>query len=53
MNAILIYWSYVVPSNIKMDFNAGGCGLMEWIDLGQDRDRWWTLVNAVMNFWVP
>jgi hypothetical protein len=23
-----------------------------WIDLAQDRDRWWALVNVVMNFWV-
>jgi hypothetical protein len=28
-------------------------GGMDWIDLAQDRDRWWTLVNAVMNLPVP
>jgi hypothetical protein len=28
-------------------------GDMGWIDVGHDRDRWWALVNAVMNIWVP
>jgi hypothetical protein len=26
---------------------------MDWIDLGQDRDQWKTLVNTVMNLRVP
>ena len=24
-------------------------GVMDWIDVVQDRDRWWAVVNAVMN----
>ena len=26
---------------------------MDWIALTQDKDRWWELVNAVMNLRVP
>ena len=39
--------------NIRMDLQAVGCGYMERIGLAQDRDRWRTLVRAVMNFRVP
>jgi hypothetical protein len=28
-------------------------GDMDWIDLAQDRDRFWALVNAVINLQVP
>ena len=28
-------------------------GGTDWIDLAYDRDRWWFLVNAVMNLRVP
>jgi hypothetical protein len=34
--------------NIKMDLQELGCGGMDWIDVAQDRDRWWAVVNAVM-----
>jgi hypothetical protein len=39
--------------NIKMDLQKVGCGLMDWIDLSPDRDRWQALVNTVMNLRVP
>jgi len=39
--------------NIKMDLQEVGCGCMDWIKLAQDRDRWRTLVNVVMNLQVP
>jgi len=39
--------------NIKMDHQevGGGCG--DWMELAQDRERWWALVSTVMNFRVP
>jgi len=39
--------------NISMDFQEVGCGYMDWIELAQDRDRWRTLMSAVMNLGVP
>ena len=39
--------------NIRMDLQEVGCEYMDWIGLAQDRDRWRTLVSAVMNLRVP
>ena len=39
--------------NIGMDVQEVGCGYVDWIGLVQDRERWRTLVSAVMNFRVP
>ena len=39
--------------DIRMDLQEVGCGYMDWIGLAPDRDRWRTLVSAVMNLGVP
>jgi len=38
---------------MKMDLSELGCGGVEWIDLGQDKDWWRAFLNAVMNPRVP
>jgi len=39
--------------NIKINLQQVGCGVMEWIEVAQDRDRWRALVTAVMNLRFP
>ena len=40
-------------NNIRMDLQELGYGSVDWIELAQDRNRWRTLVSAVMNLRVP
>jgi hypothetical protein len=37
---------------IRMDLREIGWGSVDWIQLAQDRGRWWALVNMVMNLQV-
>ena len=39
--------------NIRMDLQEVGCGYVDWIGLAQYRDRWRTLMSAVMKLRVP
>ena len=39
--------------NIRTGLQEVGCGYRDWIELAQDRDRWRTLVSAVMSLGVP
>jgi hypothetical protein len=37
---------------VKMDLREIGLGVVDWIRLAQDRDRWWAVMSAVMNLQV-
>jgi hypothetical protein len=39
--------------NIRLDLVEVVCGYVDWIGLAQDRDRWRTVVNSVLNLRVP
>jgi hypothetical protein len=36
-----------------MDLQEVRCRCMDWVEVAQDKDRWWALVNAAMNLGVP
>jgi len=36
-----------------MDLQEVGWGGMDWLELAEGRDRWWVLVNVVLNVRVP
>jgi hypothetical protein len=37
---------------IRMDLREAGWGSLVWIQMAQDRYRWWAFVNTVMNLRV-
>jgi hypothetical protein len=49
ISCVTILWE----DNIKMDLQDVGRGCGDWMELAQDRGRWWLLVSTVMNFRVP
>jgi len=44
-------FSNLLEGNYGSSGSGGGCG--DWMELAQDRDRWWSLVSTVMNLRVP
>jgi hypothetical protein len=41
-----------LKESIKMLLQEIGWESMDWVDLTQNRDRWWAVVNVVMNHQV-
>ena len=42
-----------LEDNNKMDRKKVRWGAMNWINMDQERDRWWALVNVILNLSVP
>jgi hypothetical protein len=42
-----------LEDNVKVDVREMGCGVVDWINLAQDRDQWRAVVYAPVNFRVP
>ena len=38
--------------NIKLDLQEVGCGVIDWDELAQDRERWRALVSTIINLRV-
>ena len=38
---------------LRWNFRKWDVGDIDWIELAQDRDRWWALLNAVMDLRFP
>ena len=44
---------YRWEDNVNMNLQVVAWRGMDWIYLDQDRNRWWALVNVIMNLRVP
>jgi hypothetical protein len=40
-------------NNIRMDLRELGREDLDWMNLAQDKEHWWALLNTVMNLRVP
>jgi len=38
--------------DIELKVQNIGCGGVDWIEMAQDREKWWAFVNAVMKLSV-
>jgi hypothetical protein len=38
---------------LKRIFKQTGWDIKDWINLVQDRNQWWVVMQRVMNIWVP
>jgi hypothetical protein len=36
-----------------MDLQEVGCEVLDWMEIAQDRGRWWAFVSAVINPRIP
>jgi hypothetical protein len=37
---------------LRTDLQEVGCEGKDWIDVAQDKERWWAFLNVVLNLWV-
>jgi hypothetical protein len=42
-----------LEDNIRMDVREVGWEVVDWMHLAQCRHQWQSLVNMIMNLWVP
>ena len=43
---------HIWEDSIKTDLKETALEGLDWIDLAQDGDKWWAVVNTVMNFGI-
>ena len=40
-------------NDITKDLQEVECGVVDWVEMSQDKDRWRELVSVVMHFRIP